>query len=301
MLKGDVFKNQIFENHVFALFIDTFLDGKNGIRNGYKDSMQINYSNNSITISSGVVCIKGRFLEEDTGTTLNIGTDTAFCKLVIEIDLDKENTESEFNQGYYKIVKGVSNYPELIQNDIVNTNSGVYQYELARFKTSLNGIIDFSDQRTYLDFESIYAEIQRKINEIENGSNYVTKGNQYQVGDIYLTMSANNPSERFGGVWERIANGRMLVGVDENDNDFNEAGKTGGEKTHTQTIEEMPKHKHKYSRYNWYNATIDPSAGGSGREPNANLTAVDSGETGGGQPFNIMSPYITCYIWLRIA
>ena len=31
MLKGHVFKKQIFGNQMFALFINTFLDGANGI------------------------------------------------------------------------------------------------------------------------------------------------------------------------------------------------------------------------------------------------------------------------------
>lgn len=37
--------------------------------------------------------------------------------------------------------------------------------------------------------------------------------------------------------------GRVVVGQDENDSDFDEVGKTGGEKKHTLTIEEMPSHK----------------------------------------------------------
>ena len=175
MLKGQVFKEQIFESQVFAVFINTFLAGKNGIINGYKNSMQPTAGSNSVTISSGVICIQGRFLEEDTETTLNTGTDTAFCKLVIEVDLDKVNTETDFTQGYYKIVKGASDYPILTQDDIINTNSGVYQYELARFKTTLNGITDFIDMRSYLDFNSIYAEIESKINEIEDESIYALK------------------------------------------------------------------------------------------------------------------------------
>lgn len=39
MLKGHVFKKQRFGNEIFALFIDTFLNGKNGISNNYKNSM----------------------------------------------------------------------------------------------------------------------------------------------------------------------------------------------------------------------------------------------------------------------
>ena len=186
MLKGHVFKEQIFGNHIFALFINTFLNGKNGVISNYKNGMQVTYSNNTITIQNGVVCIQGRFLEEDTDTDLDAGTETAFCRLVVEINLDNTNTEEELTQASYKILKNTSNYPVLTQTDIVNNNSGIYQFELASFKTSLNGITDFQDKRSFLDFQSIYTAIQNEFNivldeleqelaNVEDGSEFVLK------------------------------------------------------------------------------------------------------------------------------
>lgn len=160
MLKGHVFYKQIFSNPIFALFINTFLNGKNGVSDNYKNGMSLSYSGSTVTVNSGAVCIQGRFLEEDTSTPVSAGTDTAYCKLVIEIDLDKENTETEFNQASYKIVKSTSNYPSLAQTNIVKNNSGVYQYELARFRTGTNGITNFEDKRTFLDFDSIYDAME---------------------------------------------------------------------------------------------------------------------------------------------
>lgn len=164
MLKGHVFKNQRFGNHIFALFMNTFLGGKNGVINGYKNSMSINYSGSELTIGAGAVCIQGRFLEEDSSAKINVGTNTLYCKLILEIDLDKENTETDFNQAYYKIVSGESGYTGLTTDDIVGKNSGVYQYELCRFKTGLSGISSFEDTRTYLDFDSIYSALEKASN-----------------------------------------------------------------------------------------------------------------------------------------
>ena len=186
MLKGHVFKEQIFGNQIFALFINTFLDGANGVSNDYKNGMQVTYNNSTLTIQSGAVCIQGRFLEEDTSTDIVAGTDTAYCKLVIEIDLDKQNTEEELVQATYKIVKSTSGYPALTQSNIVENNSGVYQFELARFRTNLNGITDFEDGRTFLDFNSMYAkikndyeavleELEEELANVEDGSAYVLK------------------------------------------------------------------------------------------------------------------------------
>lgn len=166
MLKGHVFYKQIFGNPIFALFINTFLNGRNGVSDNYKNGMSLSYSGSTVTVNSGAVCIQGRFLEEDTSTPVSAGTDTAYCKLVIEIDLDKENTETEFNQASYKIVKSTSNYPSLTQTNIVKNNSGVYQYELARFRTGTNGITNFEDKRTFLDFDSIYDAMEAEYESV---------------------------------------------------------------------------------------------------------------------------------------
>lgn len=188
MLKGHVFKEQVFGNQIFALFINTFLNGQNGVSNNYKNGMEVTYNGNSVTINSGAVCIQGRFLEEDTNTELDVGTDNNYCKLVIEIDLDKQNTDELLVQASYKILKSSSGYPSLTQTNIVKNNAGVYQYELARFKTSSSGISDFQDMRTFLDFNSIYSEIQtnyrtilneleEELADVEDGSAYVLKNN----------------------------------------------------------------------------------------------------------------------------
>ena len=164
MLKGHVFSRQLFGNPIFALFINTFLNGANGVSNNYKNGMEMSHSNNSITVQSGAVCIQGRFVEEDTYSTIPVGTDVAYCKLVIEIDLDKQNTESELNQVEYKIIKGANAYPNLTQTNIVKNNAGVYQYELARFKSTGNGITDFQDMRTFLDLTSIFTQMRTDLN-----------------------------------------------------------------------------------------------------------------------------------------
>lgn len=206
MLKGHVFSKQLFGNPIFALFINTFLNGENGVSDNYKNGMKVTYNGSILSVDSGAVCIQGRFLEEDTSTQITAGTDSAYCKLVIEIDLDKQNTESEFVQGTYKIVKGTTAYPELTQTNIVKNNSGIYQYELARFRTSSSGITDFSDRRTFLDFNSIYDVIQGEYREVlkqlqnelvnvEDGSAYLLKNGGGKIeGDLEVTnnFKSNN-------------------------------------------------------------------------------------------------------------
>lgn len=63
----------------------------------------------------------------------------------------------------------------------------------------------------------------------------------YPIGSIYISMSGVNPSRLFGGTWDRIADGRVLVGINPNDGDFDTAGKIGGNKSedlrHTHTVD----------------------------------------------------------------
>lgn len=183
MLKGHVFAGQVFGNQIFALFINTFLNGANGVSNDYKEGMAITYSGTNIHIASGAACIQGRFLEEDTGKDITVDTDTQYCSLVLEINLDEANTEDSFLQASYKILKNSTNYPTLTQNNIVKNNSGTYQYELARFRTSSSGISEFTDRRTFLDFNSIYSaiftdfravltQLQTELAAVEDGSAY---------------------------------------------------------------------------------------------------------------------------------
>lgn len=66
----------------------------------------------------------------------------------------------------------------------------------------------------------------------------------HPVGSIYLSTSSTNPSTYFGGTWERFANGQVLVGVDTEETEFNTVQKTGGNKTHTVTLKDVPAHTH---------------------------------------------------------
>ena len=87
--------------------------------------------------------------------------------------------------------------------------------------------------------------------------------------------------------------GRVPVGYKSSDTSFDTIGETGGEKTHTLTIDEMPSHNHSVN-------TIFPFTIGSNRTAVANSTSNNvtgtAGDvvlnTGGGQAHNNLQPYI---------
>lgn len=69
----------------------------------------------------------------------------------------------------------------------------------------------------------------------------------YPIGSIYLSISDINPGETFGGTWESWGSGRVPVGVDTSQTEFNTVEKIGGEKTHKLTATEMPSHTHTFA------------------------------------------------------
>jgi microcystin-dependent protein len=103
-------------------------------------------------------------------------------------------------------------------------------------------------------------------------------GTTYGVGDGSTTFNVPN------------LKGKVPVGYDSGETEFNALGKTGGEKTHTLTVAEMPSHTH--------SATTKPNAsfanfwghtGDNGQPPSTETT----GSTGGDGVHNNLQPYLT--------
>lgn len=163
MLKGHVFKFQTFANEAFAHFINTFLQGNMGITKG----CNLSKTSNSVTISAGYFCVMGRFLEIVGNETISNITNTGYYQLICEIDLSQTNTTSELNQASIKLVRNANAYSSLTKEDLFNGGT-LYQYEFARFKVTEQGIIDFSDRRTFLNLTSLYSQINSNFNSLFN-------------------------------------------------------------------------------------------------------------------------------------
>lgn len=144
-------------------------------------------------------------------------------------------------------------------------------------------------------------------------SAWLTAQGAYPVGSIYLSVTDANPAALFGGTWERISQGRFLIGAGANvantTNYWGEypagkenfpAGEMGGEVEHTLTVDEIPAHTHS-ERLEWSN-TKAWGLTGTGEGANA---VVDqggvTGSTGGGKPHSNMPPYLVCYMWRRVS
>ena len=180
MILGQTYDEQLFKSDMFRLFINTFADSQNGIINHYKQSCSLSNTQSTITISDGAFLLQGGLIQVQGNETVAVDLDNTCCILAFEIDLTKENTETDFNQGKFKIVKGTTaNYPTIQKDDIVNNSTGIYQMEFARFVAGAGGISNFVDKRVFIDFPTMFenintqvteliAELQQKIQQAEN-------------------------------------------------------------------------------------------------------------------------------------
>ena len=132
-----------------------------------------------------------------------------------------------------------------------------------------------------------------------------TIANAYPVGSLYMNATnATNPGTLLGfGTWTAFGEGRVLIGIDSSDTDFDTAEETGGSKTHTLTESQIPSHRHQVG-------STDSSAGFGGAAGNQEFvqnfgsgigTPCNTSFTGGGSAHNNVQPYIVVYMWKRTA
>lgn len=127
----------------------------------------------------------------------------------------------------------------------------------------------------------------------------------FPVNSIYISVSSKDPSSLWEGTtWEQIAQGRTLIGqgsgTDANgvSKSFSN-GSTGGEYSHTLTVQEMPSHSHSYT---WRSTEDSEQVSSSSHSVGSNNTiSGTTGSAGGDVAHNIVQPYLVVYIFKRIS
>jgi microcystin-dependent protein len=151
----------------------------------------------------------------------------------------------------------------------------------------------------------------------------------WPVGSVFASTADTNPADLLGfGAWEAFAAGRVLVGLDAGQAEFDTLGETGGAKEVTLTAAQMPAHTHLQDSHNHtqqahsHVETVNTAATGPnvGAAPDASTntgvasgystqpaTAVNNPATavnqsaGGDQSHNNLQPYCVVRFWKRTA
>lgn len=139
----------------------------------------------------------------------------------------------------------------------------------------------------------------------------------HPIGTLFETTVSTNPGTLYGGTWAAWGGGRVPVGVNTADSDFNTVEKTGGKKTERHEFKVGYKgyygtavgsddnmiQAYKYSTSSYGTYAYEGSTQASvnaGIQASTNTRDVaQASSTGDTSETSIVQPYITCYIWKR--
>lgn len=159
-----------------------------------------------------------------------------------------------------------------------STPNEVQNVQLPQLNQQLQYPIDYNTQRILEDFLATR----------------VTQA--FPVGSIFFSVVSTNPSTLLGyGTWEAFATGKTIVGIDTGDIDFDTVEETGGIKSVSLSVAEMPQHHHANG-----GLVFVGGGGGSGLAAGG-YYQQDTDDTGSGSPHTNLQPYIVTYIWKRIS
>ena len=168
--------------------------------------------------------------------------------------------------------------------------------------------------RTDSDFVALTNTGQTSLHSHAGGGNPL---DAWPVGSVFIAVVATSPTVLLGGgVWSAFASGRMLVGRDALDVDFDTAEETGGAKTVTLTEAQMPVHTHVQTSHT-HIVTSQTATSGSATSYEHGVLDTSSAETeatevtggtvavnqnaGSGAAHPNLPPYIVVYMWKRTA
>ena len=103
-----------------------------------------------------------------------------------------------------------------------------------------------------VSIDSIYNgtgdSLEQIINKLIDDKILADNMKKYPVGKIVMSTENINPAEYLGfGTWKAWGSGRVPVGVNTENSDFNTVEKEGGEQSHSLTIDEIPEHSHDFN------------------------------------------------------
>lgn len=194
----------------------------------------------------------------------------------------------------------VTGKPDIVKNAIfdpvdivateVNRIVGETNDELTKCNDKITENKNLIEKNT-TDISNIFSKLIDKI---------------FPIGRYYISDEAKSPASLFGGTWQQIK-GRTLFALDSDNSRFNWSGKEGGAERVSLEIGNMPNHSHRQARAGVGNENTSwwhyiPSSYWT--EGTVGLSYVDMPlalSSGSGRPFDILPPYLTVYMWKRIA
>lgn len=171
-----------------------------------------------------------------------------------------------------------------------NQNANTFNYNNVTNKPKINNV-ELSGNKTS---EDLGIQTENQIKQLIE--DYILEDNKkkYPVGKIIMETENVNPATYLGfGTWQQWGAGRVPVGVDTTDTDFDTVEEIGGSKVTDKF----------YLNGLNYGGLQGGNSGGEyrGRVWVSPSNLVNTGGSAGNYPQSIVQPYITCYMWKRIS
>ena len=190
-----------------------------------------------------------------------------------------------------------------------NLNNWIFDYNNGEITHTFQTTNDIPNKISYCGLHTNDKLYVRNVKLYVHTNNIVDM--IYPIGSIYMSVNDVNPNILFGSQWERIGQGRTLIGEGIWTDSNNETktfsnGTTGGEYSHTLTRNEIPNHYHPYTTAPQLYAERDTSASqiispstGASKSVKKN-TDYQYTEGGTDKPHNNIQPYLVVYMWKRV-
>ena len=230
------------------LHAGTFGEGKY-ILNTASKLNATNPSSNVVRLAKGDIIFQGRHarIEDYEDVEINPGTDGYSRIDLICCQYKKvggvESTELVVYTGTPATSNPTIPTPTYVNNNILDGAeiADMILYKVTLTNVNITKIDRVAPINTGLD------DIYRKNETYPKSQNLKNSGLLdliYPVGAIYMSTSGTNPGNLFGGTWVAWGSGRVPVGVNGNDGNFNAVEKTGGQSTVTIASNNLPAHNH---------------------------------------------------------
>ncbi len=225
------------------------------------------------TISNGVIYINGEAIDFKQG----------YLEANSTVIIIEESTEKEFENGQIK---------------------AVYKKRYATFGTAETSF-PWADFKRPFQTKNIPSDLVARLENLEKKTAVFQSG-----GGMVLW---NKPANQIPQGWQEVVDwrGRIPVGLDEAQDEFKPIGKTGGAKSKTLAVSEIPSHSHHKPGSVFDSFVAGAGAYGNNSSAGENTDAGDNSQiaignlftnynaggaakelpVGGGQPFSVLNPY----------
>ena len=213
MIRGITFSDQAFYSKDFAHFQHFFLNGDAGITKG----CTVTHDDTTVTIGKGYFIAHGRMMciEEAETVVASQGFASGYNRIVYEIDLSKENTVTDFRQGYIKVL----NSETLVQEDL-DDGGNVYQFPFCHFQWSGSAITSFTVDAPTLDSARVITYTAQVGTAWTDNSGYFTqeipvagiKATDNPIMDLIATTSGfEAEQEAYGMIFKVVTSQNKII------------------------------------------------------------------------------------------